>query len=384
MSPRRTRILWLARDLGADGAAQALADRARHADTARFEIEVAYLLPGRNPLVPALERAGLRVHHLAGAPGSPRTPGTTGATGRTDPRWPWHLRRLLAERRYGLLHTHTPVPAAAARLLALGRNAPRLVHSEQSPWGPRRLVTSWADALTYRRNDAVIAGSRAVGRTVPAGRRAGDRVTVVLQAPDLTDAGAGPAARAAARAGLGLPADALVIGTVSGRTPGEDQATLLAAYAGLRRTGPDTRLVLIGGGPSEPRLRALAAGLGLTDVVFAGSRPDVPALLPALDVFALGSPQQGPPAALLAATTCGLPSVATRAGATPEVLDDGAQGLLVPPGDPAALGGALAGLLADAALRARLGAAARERAAGFGAAAAQRAVEAVYRRVLRP
>ncbi|MFD0260251.1 glycosyltransferase [Kitasatospora indigofera] len=365
MSPRRTRILWLARDLGADGAAQALADRARHADTARFEIEVAYLLPGRDPLVPALERAGLRVHHLAGSPGTP------GTAGRTDPRWPWHLRRLLAERRYGLLHTHTPLPAAAARLLTLGRNAPRLVHSEQSPWGPRRLVTSWADALTYRRNDAVIAGSRAVGRTVPAGRRAGDRVTVVLQAPDLADAG--PAARAAARAGLGLPADALVIGTVSGRTPGEDQATLLAAYAGLRRTGPDTRLVLIGGGPSEPRLRALAAGLGLTDVVFAGSRPDVPALLPALDVFALGSPQQGPPAALLAAMTCGLPSVATRAGATPEVLDDGAQGLLVPPGDPAALGGALAGLLADAALRARL-----------GAAAAQRAVEAVYRRVLRP
>ncbi|GHH75323.1 hypothetical protein GCM10018781_43950 [Kitasatospora indigofera] len=384
MSPRRTRILWLARDLGADGAAQALADRARHADTARFEIEVAYLLPGRDPLVPALERAGLRVHHLAGAPGSPRTPGTTGATGRTDPRWPWHLRRLLAERRYGLLHTHTPVPAAAARLLALGRNAPRLVHSEQSPWGPGRLVTSWADALTYRRNDAVIAGSRAVGRSVPAGRRAGDRVTVVLQAPDLTDAGAGPAARAAARARLGLPADALVIGTVSGRTAGEDQATLLTAYAGLRRTGPDTRLVLIGGGPSEPRLRDLAAGLGLTDVVFAGFRPDVPALLPALDVFALGSPQPGPPAALLAAMTCGLPSVAARAGATPEVLDDGAQGLLVPPGDPAALGGALAWLLADAALRARLGAAARERAAGFGAAAAQRAVEAVYRRVLRP
>ncbi|MET9614788.1 glycosyltransferase [Kitasatospora indigofera] len=375
MSPRRTRILWLARDLGADGAARALADRARHADTARFEIEVAYLLPGRDALVPALEQAGLRVHRLAGTPGT---------AGRPDPRWPWHLRRLLAERRYGLVHTHTPVPAAAARLLALGRNAPRLVHSEQSPWGPRRLVTSWADALTYRRNDAVIAGSRAVGRTLPGGRRAGDRVTVLLQGPDLADAGASPAARAAARAGLGLPADVLVIGTVVGRAPGEDQATLLAAYAGLRRTGPDTRLVLIGGGPSEPRLRTLAAGLGLTDVVFAGSRPDVPALLPALDVFVLSSRQQGPPAALLAAMTCGLPSVATRAGATPEVLDDGAQGLLVPPGDPAALGGALAGLAADAALRERLGAAARERAAGFGAAAAQRAVEAVYRRVLRP
>ncbi|OKI21817.1 glycosyltransferase [Streptomyces sp. CB03911] len=377
MSPRRTRVLWLVGGLGPGGAAQSLADRARHADTERFEIEVAYLLPRRDALAPALERAGLRVHCLGGAGG------TDGTARRTDPRWPWQLRRLLAERRYGLVHTLTPVPAAAARLLTLGRNAPRLVHTEQRPWRPRRLATGWADALTYRRNDAVIAGSHAVGRTVPAGRRrAGDRVTVVLQGPELADAPAGPPARAAARAELGLPAGAVVIGAAGGRRPGEDHATLLAAYAGLRRTDPDTRLVLIGTGPPEPRLRARAAALGLTDVVFAG--PDVPALLPALDVFVLGSRRDAPPAALLAAMACGLPSVAVRAGAAPELLDDGAQGLLVPPGDAGALGGALAELVADTALRERLGTAARERAAGFGAAAAQRAVEAVYRRVLRP
>ncbi|MCX5214002.1 glycosyltransferase [Kitasatospora sp. NBC_00240] len=376
MSPRRTRVLWLTRSLGPGGAEQLLADRAKYADTARFEIEVAYLLPGQDALAPALERAGLRVHCLGGAPG---------AAGRTDPRWPWHLHQLLAERRYGLVHTHTPVPAAAARLLVLGRNAPRLVHTEQRPWGRHRLATGWADALTYRRNDAVIAGSRAVGRTVPAGRlRAGDRVTVVQQGPDLTGAPTGPPARAAARAQLGLPADAVVIGTAGGLTPDEDQATLLAAYAGLPRTRPDIRLVLIGGGPLESRLRARAAGLGLTDVVFAGPRPDVPALLPALDVFALSSRRGVLPSALPAAMICGLPSVGTRVGATPEVLDDDAQGLLVPPGDPVALGSALGRLVADAGLRERLGAAARERAAGFGAAAAQRAVEAVYRQVLRP
>ncbi|GAA2839129.1 hypothetical protein GCM10010505_72740 [Kitasatospora aburaviensis] len=374
-------MLWLAKGLGRGGAEQLLLNCARHADTSRYEIEVAYVLPWKDALAPALTEAGVRVHCL-GAPGSGSA---TGTPGRADPRWPLRLRRLLAARRYGLVHTHMPVPAAAARLLAPTAGSPRLVHTEHNVWDRYRTATRWANALTYRRNDAVIAVSHAVERGIPAARRRpGAWVTVVHHGPDLSGAPEGPAARADARTGLGLPQDAFVVGTVGNLTPKKDQATLLAAHAELHRRHPGARLVLIGSGPLDGQLRARAAELGVAgSVLFAGSRSDVPALLPGLDVFTLSSRQEGLPVALMEAMTSGLPSVVTRVGGMPEVLDDGEQGLLVPPGDPAALAAALGRLAGDPPLRDRLGAAARKRAERFDVAGAQRAVEAVYEQVLR-
>ncbi|WP_395293270.1 glycosyltransferase [Kitasatospora hibisci] len=377
----RTRVLWLAKGLGRGGAEQLLLNCARHADTSRYEIELAYVLPWKDALAPALTEAGVRVHCL----GTPGNGTATVAPGRSDPRWPLRLRRLIAARRYDLVHTHMPVPATAARLLAPTAGSPRLVHTEHNVWDRYRTATRWANALTYRRNDAVIAVSHAVERGIPAARRRpGSWVTVVHHGPDLSGAPEGPAARAEARTELGLPQDAFVVGTVGNLTPKKDQATLLAAHAELRRHHPGTRLVLIGSGPLEGQLRDRAAELGLADsVLFAGSRSDVPALLAGLDVFTLSSRQEGLPVALMEAMTTGLPSVVTRVGGMPEVLDDGEQGLLVPPGDPAALAAALGRLAADPPLRSLLGAAARERAGRFDVAGAQRAVEAVYEQVLR-
>ncbi|MFD9067199.1 glycosyltransferase [Kitasatospora purpeofusca] len=372
------RVLWLAKGLGRGGAEQLLLNCARHADRSRYRIEVAYVLPWKDALAPALTEAGVAVHCLGGVPGTP---------GRADPRWPLRLRRLLAQRRYHLVHTHMPVPAAAARLLAptLTGRGPRLVHTEHNVWERYRPATRWANALTYRRNDAVIAVSHAVARTVPPGRRRpGEWVTVVHHGPDLAGASGGPAARAAARAELGLPDEAFVVGTVGNLTPKKDQATLLAAHADLLRRHPRARLVLIGTGPLEGQLRARAAELGIADaVLMTGSRSDVPQLLPALDVFTLSSRQEGLPVALMEAMTSGLPSVVTRVGGIPEVLDDGEQGYLVPPGDPSALADAFARLAEEPDLRTRLATAARERSERFDVAGAQRAVEAVYARVLR-
>ncbi|GAA4841813.1 glycosyltransferase [Kitasatospora terrestris] len=358
----RRRVLWLAKGLGRGGAEQLLVNCARNADTSRYEFEVAYVLPHKDALVPALEAAGVRTHCLGAAPGA---------------LWPWRLRSLLAERRYDLVHSHMPVPAVAARLLTLGPRGARLVHTEHNVWERYRTPTRWANALTYRRNDAVIAVSHAVAGTIGR-RRPGDWVTVVHHGPDLAGAPEGPAARSAAREALGLPQDAVVIGTVGNLTAKKDQATLLAAFAQLRREHPSAALVLIGAGPLEQQLRSQAG----ESVVFAGSRPDVPALLPGLDVFTLSSRAEGLPVALMEAMTSGLPSVVTRVGGMPEVLDDGEQGYLVPPGDPAALAAALGRLVGDGGLRERLGSAARERSKSFDVAGAQRSIEQVYARVL--
>ncbi|GAA1180479.1 glycosyltransferase [Kitasatospora gansuensis] len=365
MTAGRIRVLWLTKGLGRGGAEQLLVNCARHADRERYEIEVAYVLPWKDALVPALEAAGVTVHCLGGAPGR---------------LWPWRLARLLARRRYHLVHSHMPIPAAAARLLTLGLLQPVLVHTEHNVWERYRTATRWANSLTYRRNRAVIAVSHAVAAAIPAGRRrAGGSDRVVHHGPDLGGSAGRPAARAHARAELALPPDALVIGTVANFTPKKDQATLLTAFGLLREQHPGARLVLIGSGPLEAELRA-AAGEG---VVFAGSRADVPELLPGFDVFTLSSRQEGLPVALMEAMTSGLPSVVTRVGGMPEVLDDGGQGFLVEPGDPAGLAAAFGRLAGDAGLRERLGAAARLRAERFDVAGAQRAVEQVYEQVLR-
>lgn len=138
--------------------------------------------------------------------------------------------------------------------------------------------------------------------------------------------------------------------------------------AALARLGsePAWEAVIAGDGPWAGRLSARATELGLGDRVrFAGRLPhdEIPALLRAADVLVMPSRREAFGVAALEAAACGLPVVASDVGGVAETVVDGRTGLLVPPGDPAALAAALARLAADPDLRARLGAAGRERTA---------------------
>ncbi|QAZ66032.1 glycosyltransferase family 4 protein [Solidesulfovibrio carbinolicus] len=138
---------------------------------------------------------------------------------------------------------------------------------------------------------------------------------------------------------------------------------LLTALARLP-AGVDYELTIVGDGPLRGALTEQAAALGvLSRLRFAGwaGREAMPELLRRADLFVFPSRDEGMPNAVLEAMAAGLPVIATRISGNEEVVADGETGLLVPPDDPDALAGALAGLLADAALRRRLGAAGRER-----------------------
>ncbi|HML54235.1 MAG TPA: glycosyltransferase family 4 protein [Solidesulfovibrio magneticus] len=126
----------------------------------------------------------------------------------------------------------------------------------------------------------------------------------------------------------------------------------------------DYELTIVGDGPLRDALTKQAASLGvLARLRFAGwaGREEMPDLLRRADLFVFPSRDEGMPNAVLEAMAAGLPVVATRISGNEEVVADGETGLLVPPDDPDALAGALAGFLADAALRRRMGAAGRER-----------------------
>jgi glycosyltransferase involved in cell wall biosynthesis len=120
----------------------------------------------------------------------------------------------------------------------------------------------------------------------------------------------------------------------------------------------DALLIIIGGGPELPRLRKLSRKLNLDRaVIFRGSisaDSEVRKAFFDAHVFCLPSRQEGFGIVFLEAMAAGLPIVAVRAGAVPEIVDHEQTGLLVPPGNARALAGALTNLLADEEARARM------------------------------
>jgi glycosyltransferase involved in cell wall biosynthesis len=130
-------------------------------------------------------------------------------------------------------------------------------------------------------------------------------------------------------------------------------------------------------------VRLQAERLGLKDtVVFAGFREDASRVAAALDVFALSSRHEGLSIALMEAMALGKPSVVTSVGGLPELVEHDRQGLLVPPGDPAALAAGITTVLGDSALQQRLGQAARRRTADFDIRTAIQRMENVYGELL--
>jgi len=160
---------------------------------------------------------------------------------------------------------------------------------------------------------------------------------------------------------------------------------LLEAF---RRLPPGPRLRLAGTGPQEDEYRRLAASLGIDGAVrFLGPvpRPKLPSLLCESHVYVLPSRYENLPLGILEAMACARPVVAARVGGVAEMIDDGAEGLLVPPDDPHTLALAMRRLLADAALRKRMGEAGRARVlARFTWDAVAAETEALYGELLRP
>ncbi|WP_211361719.1 glycosyltransferase family 4 protein [Pseudonocardia cypriaca] len=174
------------------------------------------------------------------------------------------------------------------------------------------------------------------------------------------------------------PPHAVFLGEIGER---KGAFVLIEAWA---RLAPGTRLTLAGDGAVE-RARRVVAEHGLEGSVQVRSwlPPDqVGELLAGADVLVLPSRNEGQPMAVLEAMAHGLCVVASEVGGIPELVDDGRTGLLVPPDDVEALAAALRKVLADAGLRAALGAAARERALReFDVDVVWRRIDAIYQGV---
>jgi glycosyltransferase involved in cell wall biosynthesis len=163
-------------------------------------------------------------------------------------------------------------------------------------------------------------------------------------------------------ADAGIPPDVPLILAIGRLIEQKDHATLLDAFARVRGAQPRARLAILGWGRLEAETKERARALGLADAVLLPGRVEPSAWLNRADVFAHTSRWEGFGIVLLEAMLAGLPIVATRVSAIPEIVVDGVTGVLAEPGDAAAIAAALSALLADPQRRRELGEAGRRRA----------------------
>jgi glycosyltransferase involved in cell wall biosynthesis len=192
-----------------------------------------------------------------------------------------------------------------------------------------------------------------------------DMVAAVHNGVDAEELKPDAAVRGAVRRELALGEREIVVAAAGRHEASKRYGDALRAFPAA---GTGVSLLMVGDGPERPALEALARASGLEGRArFLGWRPDVHRVLRACDVFIHPSSSEGFPNAVLEAMSLGLAVVATRAGGTPELVEPERNGLLADVGDVGALSSALARLCGDAALRGRLGAAARARVVhGFG------------------
>jgi sugar transferase (PEP-CTERM/EpsH1 system associated) len=299
------------------------------------------------------------------------------------------LARLLRERRIDVVHCHnwgTAVESVAAAAIAGVRTVVHTQHGLDYGFGPlpprwRRLARRLAMRAVARRLTRIVVVSREVEETVEHEWRVPrEKVRLIHNGIALGQPAVDRAHRAAMRRALALDDDDILIGSVGAFRPVKDFPMLVEAMAEVHREAPRARLVLIGSGPTLANVREAVERLGLhRAVVLPGWRSDVPDLLRAMDVFALSSISEGVSLAILEAMAAGLPVVATRVGGNPEIVHDSETGLLVPPGSPKAMAGALIALACDAEKRRAMGRRAREHVErSFSLSRMARDYEALY------
>jgi len=349
---RPIRILQVITSLDRGGAENHLLALLTHADRQAFDVETAVLC-GEGELVPVFRQAGIPVHLLK-------------ARGHFDPLALGRLVRLVREGHFDIVHSHlfrADIYAGLA-VAQLGEDRPLLVSTRHND--DRFFLNPFVGIVHYlisARQNLIIAISDHIAHfTVARGVRHPARVRRVYHGLEP------PVTRALEREGqrirseLGISPDAFLVGNVGRLAPQKGQRHLIGAMPALLARIPRAHAVIAGGGDLENFLLDLAEETGVAERVHVlGPRKDVPALMHAMDVFAMPSIWEGFGLVLLEAMAAGRPIVASRVATIPEVVVDGQTGLLVPAGDPLALAEALAQLADQPGLAARMGEAGRER-----------------------
>jgi glycosyltransferase involved in cell wall biosynthesis len=343
--PRR-RVLYLAHTLAVGGAEEMVLNLVRYLPK-RFE-PIVMCIDQPGPIGTEVANTGTTVLSLGLQPGLRR---------------PIDLLRLqdaIGACAPAILHTFLLTASLYGRFAAMLARVPVIIGTEVNIYERKQPLHRAAEGWLMRHTDAVVASAESVRdyyvEQIGADR---DKVEVIYNAVDWSQLTM-TLSRDAVRAGLGVPAGAPAAAIIARLTEQKAHRVLFEALAS-RPDLASLHLVVVGDGDLRDDLQRRVEQLGLTARVhFTGARRDLGNLLGAADMFVMPSLWEGLPLSMVLAMGAGLPVIASRVAGIPEIVRDRTTGLLVDPGHAPQLAGAMAELIADAPLGARLGAAARE------------------------
>jgi len=250
------------------------------------------------------------------------------------------LVRILRSHRVDVLHCHNHkanVYGALGGILARTPTVLAQVHGLRRARNTRRRLMN---LIVFRKARRILAVADAVKQDVVSSNWyvAREKLFVLENSVDCDRFAQPTISRAEARRQLEVPSEAVVFGTIGRLAPTKGLSYLLDAFCTVRKRVPLAHLVLLGDGPSRAELEQIAARNDCPEAIhFLGYRPNIDQLLQGIDVFVLASVAEGMPRVVLEAMAAGVPCVSTNVGGIPEMLDQGAVGMLVPPRDSEAL-----------------------------------------------
>lgn len=366
---RKLNLLQITHDLAIGGLQQVVVNLCQSVDRERFNVSV-LCLRSLGPLADVIRQSGIPVILL---PQKERG---------TDYFSFLKVARLLRTMQVDVIHSHNTQPLVDGTIGAMLAGVRTVVHTDHARSFPdkfRYMLAEWAlSHYVYR----MVGVSAHTSQNLIRYEHIAPRRIVTIANGIPGHRFRGPLDLRAKRESLGIAPDDLVIGLGARLTEQKGVDYLLQAMPAILAAHPHTTLVVAGEGPLEQALRERTRQLNIEGRVrFIGARTDMNEVIRLFDVYVMPSLWEGLPMVLLEAMAAGCAIVATDVGGNSTAVAHDANGLLVPPADPAALVGAVVRLLSDAPLRARFSAAGMalfDRQ--FDAARMTRQYEALYRR----
>lgn len=218
-------------------------------------------------------------------------------------------------------------------------------------------------------SDRIICNSEAIRKRWLKKRKFADKTLAILNGVDLARFNPNISGQSI-RGGLKLNSDTYVVGIISRLWPDKGHRDFITAASKVLKGIPDVCFIVVGDyslpeyAGLKRELDELIVSLGIKDkLMFVGFRSDIPQVIAGVDIVVLPSEVEGCSRVLLEAMAMGKPVVATNLGGTPEIVDDGITGIMIPPNDPASLANALTKLLNDKELSMKMGRCGRIKAA---------------------
>ncbi len=302
---------------------------------------------------------------------------------------PWRLpawKTALRELNPDLLHLHGGM-AGFWGLWASGGNPPYKivytihgVHYIHQPFFLYRWVRWFLDLLLKNRADRVICVSEHDAGWVRKLKIADpEKIRVIHNGINILPMPDTPSSISS----VVLPPDAFVVVVIGRLSFEKGQRYAIEAMSQLVKKHPSIHLLIVGDGEEKPSLEKRVERLNLkNNVHFLGFRRDVPSILGFADLNFMPSLWEGLPLSLLEAMAGGLPSVATRVGGVPEIVQDGVEAILVPPKNPGQMAKAIERLYLDSEFRSQMGLSARRKAQSFEQSKSYARTREIYKDLL--